>query len=184
MGKIGGYKMKRKVKAQLLKVFFMSVVLFLFACNAQRCLQNKKDKLIVKLYKDSDTIYLYTIPLNDFNLVWYHKNGLIYSFEVHPYKTKKLKPVCVENIVVNSDSIGRFFGNPLYKDIDCFDNMLDGSYIVLFVKNHGVMSSGVDMECLFKNRYPSHSFPYKLQYDISRIWKINDFDFEKMYSDE
>ena len=90
--------MKIKVKAQLLKVIFMSVVLFLFACNAQRCLQNKKDKLIVKLYKDSDTIYLYTIPLNDFNLVWYHKNGLIYGFEVHPYKTKKLKPVCAEKI--------------------------------------------------------------------------------------
>jgi len=158
--------------------------LFYFSCSSQLRLQIKTNQLIKTSYIKADTIYLYSVAFNDFNFIWYHKDNFIHSFYVKPYKTKKYKPIEAKNIAVNSDSINKYFDNPsYYKGTQCFEQMLDGEWIELYVKRKkSVMFSSIDTECLFNTKFEPNSFPYKLQYDFSKIHRYINFDFEKMYS--
>lgn len=152
-----------------------------FSCSSQLCLQKRTDRLIEKSYKNSDAVYLYSVAFNDFNLVWYHKGDFIHSFWVKPYKIKKYKPIEAKNIIVNNDSIEKYFDNSLDKDVQCFWNMLDGESVKLYIKGEKMLRSSIDTQCLFNTKFESNSFPYKLQYDFSKIRKSKDFDFKKLY---
>jgi hypothetical protein len=114
--------------------------------------------------------------------VWYHKGDFIHSFWVKPYHTKKYKPIAAKNISVSNDSINRYFDNFLFKEIQCFESVLDGACIELYIKGKSSVMSSIDTECLSNTKFEPNSFPYKLQYDFSKIYKPKDFDFEKMYS--
>ena len=173
-------------------MFWTFMSLFFFSCRSQLflqgssqfCLRKRTDRLIEKSHKNVDTVYLYSVAFNNFNLVWYHKDGFIYWFQVKPYKTKRYKPYVAQNIAVNSDSVDKYFDTTLlYKDIECFKDVLDGEWIALYVKEKSRMFSSINTDCLFRNKYPVNSFPYKLQYDFSKILRYKDFDFEKVYSE-
>jgi len=45
------------------------------------------------------------------------------------------------------------------------------------------MRSSIDMQCLFNVKFRQSTFPYKLQYDFSKIRKSKDFDFKKLYTE-
>ncbi len=157
--------------------------LLFFSCSSQLCLQKRTDRLIEKSYKNTDTIYLYSVAFNDFNLVWYHKGDFIYSFWIKPYKIKQYKPIEAKNIIVNNDNINKYFDTSFDKDIQCFEHTLDGAWVKLYVKGKNSVMSSIDMKCLFNTKFEPNSFPYKLQYDFSKIHRLIDFDFEKMYSE-
>jgi hypothetical protein len=158
---------------------FMS--LLFSSCSSQFCLQKRTNRLIEKSYKNVDTVYLYSVAFNDFNLVWYHKDNFIHSFWVKSYKTKQYEPIEAKNIIINNDSINKYFDTSLNKDIQCFEHTLDGAWIKLYVKGKNTLMSSIEMQCLFNTKFEPNSFPYKLQYDFSKIHKPIDFDFEKMY---
>jgi len=76
----------------------------------------------------------------------------------------------------------KYFDTSIYKDIECFHQTLDGEWIELYIKGkRKVMSSSVDMQCLFNAKFRQSTFPYKLQYDFSKIRKSKEFDFERLY---
>ena len=160
----------------------MLVPLSFFNCSSQLCLQKRTNRLIEKSHKNVDIVYLYSVAFNDFNLVWYHKDDFIHSFWVKPYKTKKYKPIEAKNIIVNNDSINKYFDNSLDKDIKCFEQTLDGAWVKLYAKGKKSIMSSIDLQCLFSTKFEKDSFPYKLQYDFSKIHKPIDFDFEKIYN--
>ena len=134
--------------------------------------------------KRADTVYCYSCGYNNFYLIWYHKNDYLYSYYVRPYKTVKYKPQKVRNITIDKKEIDKYSYENERTDTPCFILFLDGEIIDVYFKNKEIITIHVDSDCLFTTKFAPNSFPYKLQYDISRIWKINDFDFEKMYSDE
>jgi hypothetical protein len=159
-------------------------VSFFFSCSSQLRLQKRTNWLIKKSHIKADTIYLYSVACNDFNLVWYYKDDFIHSFLVKPNETKRYIPIEAKNIAVSSDSINKYFDNPsYYNGIQCFERMLDGEWIDLYIKRRSRMNSSIDTECLFNTKFEPNSFPYKLQYDFSKIHRPIDFDFEKMYSE-
>jgi len=168
-----------------MKTYFIVICAFLsvlcFSCSPKLCLQKRTNKLIEMSYKNTDTIYLYSAAFNNFNLVWYYKGNFIYSFWLKPYKTKKYKPIDAKNIILNNDSINKYFDNFLYKDIHCFQSVLDGEWIELYVKGKKPLMSSIDMQCLFNTKFKKNTFPYKLQYDFSKIRKSKDFDLKKLY---
>lgn len=164
-------------------VFILSL-LCCVGCSTQRCLQKRTDRLVEKLHTESDTIYKYWVAFSDCNLLWYHSGDYIHSFLVKPYSIKKQNPIPAENLTTDNDTLYKYFDFSFNKEVQCFDNTLDGAYLVIYIKNSKPMSSGIDVKCLLSNRYSPNTFPYRLQYVFSKIWRPVDFDFEKMYSEE
>lgn len=60
--------------------------------------------------------------------------------------------------------------------------MLDGESIEIDIKNKTGFFIGFDGQCLFSTKFEKNSFPYKLQYDFSKIFHPIDYSFEKMYA--
>lgn len=178
-----------------LKLLFFSVAfvcLLLCSCNTTLLyksslyvLQCRTKNMINMFLKRADTVYCYSSGFDDYYLIWYHKDNYLYSYYVRPYKTVKYKPQKVRNITVGKQEIYKYSYENDRTDTPCFFILpLDCKTIVVYFKNKEIITIPVDSYCLFTTKFAYDSFPYKLQYDISRIWKINDFDFEKMYSDE
>lgn len=163
-------------------LFFALLSLLCLSCSPKFCLQKKTNRLIEKSHKNADTIYLYSVAFSNFNLVWYHKGDHIHKFRVKPHRTEKYKPIVAKNITINIDSLEKYFDNSIYKEIECFDHTLDGEWIKLYVKGKKeIMRSSIDIQCLYNTKFRQNTFPYKLQYDFSKIWKSKDIDFKKLY---
>lgn len=163
-------------------LFIVLLSVLCLSCSSELCLQKRTNKLIEISHKNADTIYLYSAAFNNFNLVWYHKDNFIYSFWVKPHKTERYKPIEAKNITINNDSLIKYFDTSINKDIECFDHTLDGEWIKLYITGEkGILRSSIDMQCLFNEKYSKNTFPYKLQYDFSKIRKSKDFDFKKLY---
>lgn len=159
--------------------------------TSRRSLSKRTDKLIKKSHEIVDTVYLYSYGGTSYIYsIWYHKEGYIHSFWLRPYKTKVFKPVEAKNIIFDSNSFNECFSYSFEKEksFECFPSLLGGGRIVAYIKGENrSRSTSIDEKCLFSHKYPENSFPYKLQYDLSIIFKplYKDFnyDFEKMYSE-
>ena len=178
-----------------LKLLFFSVAfvcLLLCSCNTTLLyksslyvLQCRTKNMINMFLKRADTVYCYSSGFDDYYLIWYHKDNYLYSYYVRPYKTVKYKPQKVRNITIDKKEIDKYSYENERTDTPCFFILpLHYKTIDVYFKNKEIITITVDSYCLFTTKFAPNSFPYKLQYDISRIWIINDFDFEKMYSDE
>lgn len=166
----------------LIILFCTLLSMFCLSCSSRLCLQKRTNRLIEKSYKNADTIYLYSSAFNNLNLVWYHKGNFIYRFWVKPYRTDKFKPIEAKNININNDSLMKYFDTSIYKDVECFHHTLDGEWIEIYVKGKKkAINSSIDMQCLFNKKFNQNTFPYKLQYDFSKIRVLKDYDFNKLY---
>ena len=155
-------------------------------------LEKRTDRLIKKCHNETDTVFLYSIAFNDFNFVWYHKDNHLYGFIIEPYSIERLDPVEAENISLNDD-IDKYFegfvltdkGDCLNDSIPCFPKMvLDGAWIMIYVKNKEPMHSSIEKDCLFSTNFKPNSFPYKLQYDFYKLrFCPKNYNFEEMYSE-
>lgn len=162
-------------------IIFIYISTLFWGCSPQLCLQKRTNRLILNFYKETDTVYLYSVAFNDFNLIWYYKDDFIYSFLVKPHNTKKHNHIESKNINVNNDSINKYFNNFLFKDIQCFESSLDGEWIKIYIKNKEPLFSSLDINCLFRNKYSINTFPYQLQYYFSKIFETKYSDFKKLY---
>lgn len=176
------------------KILFFSVIficLSLCSCNTtllyksnQYVLQCKARNMINIFLKRADTVYCYSCGFNNFYLIWYHKDDCLYSYYVRPCKTVKYKSQKVRNITIDKQEIDKYSCENERIDTHCFILSLDGEIIDIYFNNKEVITIPIDSDCLFTTKFAYNSFPYKLQYDISRIWKTKKLDFEKLYSDE
>lgn len=139
----------------------------------ERRLQSKSNWAIRKASKESDTLYLYGVTFNDWEILWYHKNEFIHSCIIYPNRIKWQNPVVANNIIVNSDSIKKTFVTSMFKDVLCFETVLDGEFVCMVVDEE-VLFSSIKLQCLFAHEFPAGSFAYKLQYDLSKVLMIND----------
>lgn len=162
---------------------YFSIILCGFSCSPQIFLRKKTDRFIEKSYKNADTIYKYSVAFNDFHIIWYHKDDFIYKYKINTFKIKKYDPIIAKNILVSDSSIYQCFDKSIFKSIKCFERMLDGENIELYVKGKTKLESSIDMECLFNEKFKKNTIQYKLQYDFSKIFKLKNFDFEKKYSE-
>jgi hypothetical protein len=170
------------MKNTIIMITFVFISTLFWGCSSQLCLQKRTDRLIEKSQKKTDTVYLYSVAFNDFNLVWYHKDNFIHGFRVKPHSTERYKPIEAKNIVLGNDSINKYFDNFLFKNIQCFESVLDGAWIKLYIKNKEPLLSSIDTECLFNTKFKPNSFPYKLQYDFFKLGiSPIGFNFEEMY---
>lgn len=139
----------------------------------ERHLQNKTNRAIRKALQESDTLYLYGVTFNEWEVLWYLNRDSIHSCIIYPNRIKWQNPVKANNIVVDSVSINKTFLTVFYKDILCFEDELDGEYVYL-ITDKDVLFTSVNLHCLFSHEYPIGSFAYKLQYDLSRVFMLND----------
>ncbi len=151
-----------------------------------RDLYKRMDKLIDKSHESVDTVYVYTFGGTGYiYTIWYYKDDFLHSFRVKPYKSKVLKPVEAKNIIFDSYSYNECLTYSFYKEksFKCFEPLLGGGRIYVYIKGEDRShSTSIDTDCLFQTKYPKNSFPYKLQYDLSKIKSsFSNFDFEKMY---
>ena len=163
--------------------------------NVESWIVEKRINLAVKKgHRQTDTVYVYYIyrvkkrwgRFYEGNVMWFHKQGHIHSFLISTEGTKRLKTVEAKDISIDKGEIEKYFDDSIFKDIPCFEWVLDGEGVDVYVKGQERLYSGLDTRCLFKTRYKPNSFPYKLQYDLSKLgWGFipKDFDFEKMYSE-
>lgn len=169
--------MKNKI---LITISFITTVLW--SCNPLLCLQKRTDKVIGNCQKDVDTVYLYSPAFNNYNLVWYHKNGIIHGFMINPHRTEQYKLIDIKNITLDYDSFDTYFENFPITDIQCLESVLDGECIMIYIKNKKSLFCSIDTDCLFKTIFKPNSLPYKLQYDLSKLGHCPlDFDFERIY---
>jgi hypothetical protein len=139
--------------------------------SSSRFLKDKRtDRLIEKSYKYTDTVYLYSFSDNFPNIMWYYKDEFMYYFYVYRYKTVKYKPIKAQNVTIN-DNIDFYFDYSFGKVIPCFVEELDGSMICIFVNEKDSKCIPLQENCLFNTKYEPNTFPYKLQYDLSIIFK-------------
>lgn len=175
---------KVKLDAMKVKIFvILSFISTIFCyCSPQLCLEKRTERFIAKQQKEVDTIYLYSPAFNNYNLVWYHKNGIIHGFMINPHRTEQYKLIDIKNITLDNDSFDIYFENFPITDIQCFESVLDGECIMIYIKNKKSLFCSIDTDCLFKTIFKPNSLPYKLQYDLSKLGlSPKDFNFEKMY---
>ena len=170
-------------------IFLILVSVLFIGCSpmfrsniSQHCLHNRTERLIKQLHYKADTVFLYSAAFNDYNKVWYHSNGQIFSFDVKPHITKRIEPVRAIDISLNKDSIDIYFDSFINKDILCFESVLDGEWIMLYVKNKQPLFCSVQTECLCRTQFKPNTLPYKLQYDFYKLG-INpiDYSFDKVH---
>lgn len=153
----------------------------------QSCLQKRTDRLIEKSQRVTDTVFLFNVSFNNLNFVWYQKNNFLHAFVVKPHNIVKFKPIEVKIITLNlnNDSINKYFDSSFYKDVPCFNHAMDGAMLELYIKNKEPVSTSVNMSSLFKTKFSSNTFPYKLQYDFFKIGLCpKGYNFEKMYLEQ
>ena len=154
----------------------------LFESSSQSCLERRTDRLIHNLQEQTDTVFSYSAAFHKYNLVWFHKSNIIYCFMVKPHNTKRYKPI-EEDINLNDPCLDQYFEDFLHKkDIPCFECVLDGEWISLYIKNKEPLLSSINTPCLFNTKYKPMSFPFCLQYDFFKLGiSPKDFDFDKVY---
>ncbi len=154
----------------------------------------KVNKIVAKAHRETDTVYVYSISYvklskrmqtgrsGTWYSVWYTKADTMHSFDVYPYRIEKQDPITIKNIPLN-DSIERYLvGFPSGEEYRCFWQTLDGEGIDVYVIGRDrPLAGSIDTECLFSRTYPMGSFPYQLQYHLSRMQEWRYADFEKLY---
>ena len=170
-----------------MKSSYISVVLGLLtallclSCSPQLCLQKRTSRLVDQLLLSNDSIYVYSIAFNNYNLLWFHHGNSIQAYMIKPYHAKKYPSIPAEKFTFHSDSVD-YFDRSLDKDVECFWHMLDGEGIRLYLKEGVVLYSSVDTQCLFNKKYIRGSFPYQLQYDLFKLGRApKGYNFEEVY---
>lgn len=171
------------MKNRILIIIVVFLSTLLLSCSPQFCLKKRTDRLIEKCHKHADTVYLYSAAFKDFNVVWYHKDKFIHGYRVQPYSTRRYEPIQVRNRILDEDSLDKYFETLPLKDIPCFETVLDGEWIKVYIKNREPLFSSIDIECLFKTRYEPNSFPYVLREDFIKLGVRNLPILEKTHSE-
>ena len=141
-----------------MKSSYMSMVVILLtallclSCSPQLCLQKRTSRLVDQLLLSNDSIYVYSVAFNNYNLLWFHHGNSIQAYMIKPYHAKKYPLVPAEKFTLHSDSVD-YFDRSLDKDVECFWHMLDGESIELYLKGGVVLDSSVDTQCLFNKIY-------------------------------
>lgn len=163
-------------------VVVLLMALACFSCNPQLYLQKRTSRLVDQLLLSNDSIYVYSIAFNNYNLLWFHHGNSIQAYMIKPYHAKKYPLIPAENFTLHSDSVD-YFDRSLDKDVECFRHMLDGESIELYLKGGVILHSSVDTQCLFSKKYMRGSFPYQLQYDLFQLRRApKGYNFEEVYS--
>jgi hypothetical protein len=153
----------QKVMKYLYLIILLSIFSSLFlSCNMQNRLTKKTNSFIEKKQKVEDTIYLYSVAFNDFNLIWYHQNNYIYSYEIRPYRIKRSCQIPVENFLVTDSSFQACFVENMNKDAQCLEHLLDGASIEIRVKGSKSFFSSIDLECCLTQSLRRICFQKKL----------------------
>jgi len=160
-------------------------VLVCVSCSPQRYILNKTEKLVEKIHTKEKVDTIFSYSSNNLTLLWFYKDNGIQSYIVKPYRIKKYPIAKAEDIKVKKDEIKYYFDASEYKSIECFPILLfDGESLGIYVKEKAMFHSFFDMKCLFNNKYDMNSLPYKIQYDFSKIFRPEEYSFEKMYEEE
>lgn len=150
---------------------YFTSTLLLCSCNSEFLLRNNSKKFISLKLQNTDTIYVYSVAFNDFELAWYHKDEMIQAYIIRPLTIKKLNPIVALNFPVNDSTIYESFSGSLFKDVKCFEDMLDGELIELYTKGGNKFTSSINTQCLFEEQFEKRTIQNKLKYDLSLLMK-------------
>lgn len=178
-------------KVIFLTAIIASVSMICKSCSFYRelAMQEKRAaRLIEKIHKDVDTVYQLILlePDSYFNLVWYHRDGFIHSFEVEPIRTRRRDPIEAENISIDDERLDIYFWVTNESHQCFYHSILPADSTLLYIKNEKPLSSCINISCLFKKEFSSKSFPHKLRYDLYKLgifpcapWKPEDLFTEE-----
>lgn len=133
-----------------------------------RCMQHNTNRAIRKSIKRSDTLYLYSVAFSNREILWFHSDNYIYSCVIYPHKIHWRKPVEANNYSVDSISFHHYTETIFHRVLPCFEDALDGEAVYVIVRGEK-RSCSVNTACLFSQDFPVGSFPFKLQYDLSKV---------------
>lgn len=88
-------------------MLFLSALLC--SCSPQLCLQIRTDRTIKRFHNQVDTVYMYSVAFNNFNLVWFHKGNLLHSFMIKPHDIKRYKPIESKSIAFEDKDLDKYF---------------------------------------------------------------------------
>ena len=164
------------------KIYIGLLCFFIIACNPEKRLIDKSNRLIEKLFQKTDTIYDCYVAFDDRRLIWYHDSTTLYGFVVKPFSIQKLQPVYCINHLIDANSIDECFSTDFVNNDPCFQSSLDGVGVSMYVKNQKRLSCSVHTECLFSKEYPKNSFPFLLRQDLSLLNKAANKKNMKVYT--
>lgn len=166
-----------------MRKLYIGILCFLIiGCNPEKRLVDKSNYLIEKLLQTTDTVYDCYVAFDDRRLIWYHDSTTLYGFIVNPYSTQKLQPVYCLNQMIDANSIDECFSTALINNDPCFQSVLDGVGVSMYVKNQKEKFCSVHTECLLSKEYPKNSFPYFLKQDLSLLNKAANKKNKKVYT--
>ena len=157
-----------------------------FARFQYRYVNRRSNRVINIMHTKADTVFNFSAGVA--NLLWYVKDDTMYSFDVFAHwrhMLRRYKPGIKENIniaAIRTEELDYYFDSSFFKDVPCFWDMLDGFSIGVHIKNQPSRHSSIDMRCLFSEQHDEASFPYKLQYMLSLLFRDSKSDFDKLYS--
>lgn len=166
------------------EITVLVVAILTISCSPQKYIRNKTDNMIQRIYTKNkiDTIFSYSS--HNIKLLWFYEEDGIQSYIIKPYKVTKYPRARARNIKISDEDIEQYFNESIEKKVECFPTLLfDGESIKVYIKGEDKFHSFFDMRCLFNKKYEINSFPYKVQYDFSKIFRPEEYSFEEMYGE-
>lgn|SRR5690554_4291775 len=160
-------------------------VVFL-SCSRNFFVRDKNTLVLVnRIFEKQKIDTVFSYQSSNLEFLWFYKDNKLHSYMMKDYKIKKYQPITANFINVQKSDMGIFFNNTASFEDNCFyDTDLDGESIGIYVKNKEKLTIGFNLKCLTKTKYEINSFPYKIQYDFSKIFRPEGYSFEEMYGKE
>jgi len=167
------------------KLIIIALVSFaFFTCSTFLNVEEKSKEVIAKYLMVNDKVYALKSSELKRTLIWYYKGDSLYYHKIFSNKEEKLKFNQVEEIIVTKDTLLKYFEMSFGDDeYNCFYNEGHHSLgydIYLYRKGKETLISGIDINCLFTQKFNINTFPYKLQKELYPLFQQTNFDFEKM----
>lgn len=169
--------MIRKLIAMKMGLFIC--ILFLNCSNKLIIKSDNSSDIVEKIFKKEKVDTVFSYHSSNLEFLWFHRDNKLHSYMIKDYKIKKYSPVTANFINVSEEDMNKYING---FEGSCFSNTeLDGESISVHVKNKETVIIGFDLKCLTKTKFDINSFPYKIQYDFSKIFKPEGYSFEEMY---
>ncbi len=108
-------------------VLVLLTALLCLSCSPQLCLQKRTSRLVDQLLLSNDSIYVYSVAFNNYNLLWFHHGNSIQAYMIKPFHAKKYPSITAEKFTLHSDGVD-YFDRSLDKDVECFWHMQGGTF--------------------------------------------------------
>uniref|UniRef100_UPI00404ADD46 hypothetical protein n=1 Tax=Flavobacterium sp. TaxID=239 RepID=UPI00404ADD46 len=160
------------------------ISVLLLSCSALYRVEEKSNRLISELLVECDTIYALKSSEFKRTYIWYYNNDTLNQYRISPGKVEKITSYKTKEMKITNDTLMKYFKMEFEEnEINCFHHAGHHSLeydIFIFIEDKEPLISGINLKCLFSEKFNINSFQYKLQKELYLVFKPKNFDFENM----